>query len=227
MIVSSPVVRWRVSGHSPGVNVQYRLSRQRSMPSVLRRPLDHAATRPRTLTAMSSHYVPHTKIPTLVFPTSTPGVAARGADDREPDPPEQLRRPAHRARPATGSTPVGLYRELIRLHKEAGLDFSRVVTFNLDEYYPMTPDDAAQLPPLDAGDVLQPRQHPAAEHPHPRRHDRRRRRSRNTARATSSRSAGPAASTCRSWASAAPGTSASTSPARPATAAPAWSRSTR
>jgi glucosamine-6-phosphate deaminase len=43
---------------------------------------------------------------------------------------------------ATGSTPVGLYRELIRLHKDAGLDFSRVVTFNLDEYYPMSPDDA-------------------------------------------------------------------------------------
>jgi glucosamine-6-phosphate deaminase len=42
---------------------------------------------------------------------------------------------------ATGSTPVGLYRELIRLHKEARLDFSQVVTFNLDEYYPMAPDD--------------------------------------------------------------------------------------
>src|SRR5260370_40475497 len=42
---------------------------------------------------------------------------------------------------ATGSTPVTLYRELIRLHREAGLDFSRVVTFNLDEYYPMRPDD--------------------------------------------------------------------------------------
>ena len=41
----------------------------------------------------------------------------------------------------TGSTPVGLYRELIRLHKEAGLDFSRVITFNLDEYFPMQPDD--------------------------------------------------------------------------------------
>jgi glucosamine-6-phosphate deaminase len=41
----------------------------------------------------------------------------------------------------TGSTPVGLYRELIRLHREEGLDFSRVVTFNLDEYYPMSPDD--------------------------------------------------------------------------------------
>jgi len=35
---------------------------------------------------------------------------------------------------ATGSTPVGLYKELIRMHKEDGLDFSQVTTFNLDEY---------------------------------------------------------------------------------------------
>ena len=41
---------------------------------------------------------------------------------------------------ATGSTPIGIYRHLIRLHREAGLDFFRVVTFNLDEYWPMAPD---------------------------------------------------------------------------------------
>ena len=41
---------------------------------------------------------------------------------------------------ATGSTPVGIYRELIAMHQAGGLDFSRVVTFNLDEYYPMAPD---------------------------------------------------------------------------------------
>ena len=41
---------------------------------------------------------------------------------------------------ATGSTPLGIYRELIRLHLDGSLDFSRVVTFNLDEYYPMRPD---------------------------------------------------------------------------------------
>jgi glucosamine-6-phosphate deaminase len=35
---------------------------------------------------------------------------------------------------ATGSTPIGTYRELIRMHKDEGLDFSRVRTFNLDEY---------------------------------------------------------------------------------------------
>ena len=41
---------------------------------------------------------------------------------------------------ATGSTPIGVYRELIRMHREEGLSFQNVVTFNLDEYYPMTPD---------------------------------------------------------------------------------------
>ncbi|MEK7240692.1 MAG: glucosamine-6-phosphate deaminase [Gemmatimonadota bacterium] len=38
---------------------------------------------------------------------------------------------------ATGSTPIGVYRELIRMHREEGLSFARVVSFNLDEYYPM------------------------------------------------------------------------------------------
>ena len=41
---------------------------------------------------------------------------------------------------ATGSTPKGLYSELVRLHKEEGLSFKNVITFNLDEYYPMKPD---------------------------------------------------------------------------------------
>jgi len=41
---------------------------------------------------------------------------------------------------ATGSSPKGLYAELIRLHKEEGLSFKNVVSFNLDEYYPMEPD---------------------------------------------------------------------------------------
>ncbi len=40
---------------------------------------------------------------------------------------------------ATGSTPIGVYRELIRLHREEQLSFANVVTFNLDEYYPMPP----------------------------------------------------------------------------------------
>src|SRR6266851_1206273 len=90
---------------------------------------------------MSSRYVLNTRIPTLVFPTS--GLASRHVALMI----ESLIRQNNSAGRstvlglATGSTPVGLYRELIRLHKEAGLDFSRVITFNLDEYYPMAPSD--------------------------------------------------------------------------------------
>ncbi len=40
---------------------------------------------------------------------------------------------------ATGSTPLGMYAELARMHREEGLDFSRVVTFNLDEYVGLEP----------------------------------------------------------------------------------------
>ncbi|MEK6702143.1 MAG: glucosamine-6-phosphate deaminase [Planctomycetota bacterium] len=41
---------------------------------------------------------------------------------------------------ATGSTPQAVYDELVRLHTQEGLSFKNVVTFNLDEYYPMSPD---------------------------------------------------------------------------------------
>jgi len=40
---------------------------------------------------------------------------------------------------ATGSTPKALYKELVRLHKEEGLSFKNVISFNLDEYYPIEP----------------------------------------------------------------------------------------
>ena len=40
----------------------------------------------------------------------------------------------------TGSTPQGVYDELVRLHREEGLSFQNVITFNLDEYWPMAPD---------------------------------------------------------------------------------------
>jgi glucosamine-6-phosphate deaminase len=41
---------------------------------------------------------------------------------------------------ATGGTPVGTYRELVRMHREDGLDFSHVTSFNLDEYIGLGPD---------------------------------------------------------------------------------------
>jgi glucosamine-6-phosphate deaminase len=93
-------------------------------------------------TIMPSHYVPNTRIPTLVFPTSTEAsrhvaliIESLIRQNNSAGLPTVLGL-------ATGSTPVGLYRELIRLHREAGLDFSKVITFNLDEYYPMSQDDA-------------------------------------------------------------------------------------
>eukprot|EP01017_Pseudomicrothorax_dubius_P030303 TRINITY_DN3769_c0_g1_i2.p1 TRINITY_DN3769_c0_g1~~TRINITY_DN3769_c0_g1_i2.p1 ORF type:complete len:640 (-),score=189.68 TRINITY_DN3769_c0_g1_i2:122-2041(-) len=41
---------------------------------------------------------------------------------------------------ATGSTPIKLYQRLVQLHKEGQVSFKNVVTFNLDEYYPMAPE---------------------------------------------------------------------------------------
>jgi glucosamine-6-phosphate deaminase len=90
---------------------------------------------------MSSHNVPNTKVSTLVFSTSVQATRHVALMIES-----LIRQNNSAGRPTvlglpTGSTPVGLYRELIRRHQEAGLDFSRVITFNLDEYYPMSPDD--------------------------------------------------------------------------------------
>ena len=89
----------------------------------------------------SMHPLPHTRVPALVFPGSQSAnkfIAKKIADLIK------ARSAAGRNTVlglATGSTPVGLYRELIRLHKEENLDLSRVVTFNLDEYFPMPKND--------------------------------------------------------------------------------------
>jgi glucosamine-6-phosphate deaminase len=90
---------------------------------------------------MAPQTLPHTRIPALLFPNST---AASKYVAREIDKLVRARNAAGKPTVlglATGSTPVGLYRELIRLHKEDGLDFSRVVTFNLDEYLPIRKED--------------------------------------------------------------------------------------
>ena len=88
------------------------------------------------------HYLPHTRIPTVTFPVSGAATEFVALEI------EKLIRARNAAgKPtvlglATGSTPVGLYRDLIRRHKEAGLDFTRVITFNLDEYFPMPREDS-------------------------------------------------------------------------------------
>jgi len=42
---------------------------------------------------------------------------------------------------ATGGTPLGMYQELVKMYIEEDLDFTEVKTFNLDEYYPIKPDN--------------------------------------------------------------------------------------
>jgi glucosamine-6-phosphate deaminase len=42
---------------------------------------------------------------------------------------------------ATGSTPLGLYQKLVEMHKNGELDFSEIISFNLDEYYPISPNN--------------------------------------------------------------------------------------
>lgn len=97
-------------------------------------------------TARSAHVTPkskfvrHTKVPTVIFETSSElakYVASVVSDlirsKNKANTPTILGLP-------TGSTPLGVYRELIRMHNEEQLDFSNVVTFNLDEYWPMDPE---------------------------------------------------------------------------------------
>lgn len=79
------------------------------------------------------------RIPTEVFEDAQTAVAQVAREIAQ-----AIRDRAEDGRPlvlglATGSTPVPLYRELIRLHREEGVSFAKVVTFNLDEYYPIDP----------------------------------------------------------------------------------------
>src|SRR3982751_2530212 len=94
------------------------------------------------MASSSLHPLPHTRVPAVAFPNS---VAASRFVAKEIDKLVRARNAAGKPTVlglATGSTPVGLYRELIRLHRDEGLDLSRVVTFNLDEYLPMPREDA-------------------------------------------------------------------------------------
>lgn len=88
---------------------------------------------------MSHHAVAQERIPLQIFPESkdaNQAVAREIAD--------LIRAKAAAGQPcvlglATGSTPTGVYAELIRLHRDEKLSFQNVVTFNLDEYFPMQP----------------------------------------------------------------------------------------
>lgn len=80
--------------------------------------------------------------PVAVFPDSQAAAVAVAAELAA-----LIRARAREGRPcvlglATGSTPVSLYAELVRLHRAEGLSFAHVTTFNLDEYHPLPPEHA-------------------------------------------------------------------------------------
>jgi glucosamine-6-phosphate deaminase len=97
-------------------------------------------TAKRPATTHMAQYLRHTKLPALMFRTAQEAakhvalvVESLIRENNSAGIPTVLGLP-------TGSTPIGVYRELIRLHRDEGLDFSQVITFNLDEYFPMSPD---------------------------------------------------------------------------------------
>jgi len=80
-------------------------------------------------------------VPVAVYPTSAEGSRAVA---REIAAFIRAKRPGDRPAVlglATGSTPLSLYAELARMHREEGLSLANVITFNLDEYYPIQPDE--------------------------------------------------------------------------------------
>jgi glucosamine-6-phosphate deaminase len=95
---------------------------------------------------LAPHLLPpsrHERIPLAEFASNADASRAVAAEIAE-----LMRRRQREGRPvvlglATGSTPVTLYGELIRLHREEKLSFANVITFNLDEYYPL-PHEHAQ-----------------------------------------------------------------------------------
>ena len=125
---------------------------------------------------------------------------------------------------ATGSTPIGVYRELIRLHREEGLDFARRRDVQPRRVLPDAAGQHPLLPPLHVGEPVRRTSTSSRENVHipRRRHPARPGRRRRAGEYEARDQRAPAASTSRSSASARRATSASTSPAPAPTAARAW-----
>jgi glucosamine-6-phosphate deaminase len=77
------------------------------------------------------------KVPVQIYKNSTEGSNAVAAQIAALIKEKQVKKLPCVLGMATGTTPILLYKELVRLHKEEGLSFKNVVTINLDEYYPI------------------------------------------------------------------------------------------
>jgi glucosamine-6-phosphate deaminase len=80
------------------------------------------------------------KVPVKIYPDLTRGSVAVAREIADLIREKQKRKSTCVLGLATGSTPKTLYAELVRMHKEEKLSFKNVVTFNLDEYYPIDND---------------------------------------------------------------------------------------
>lgn len=83
------------------------------------------------------------KIPVQIFANSKEGSKYAAAEIASLIKQKQARNENCVLGLATGTTPITLYAELVRMHKQEGLSFKNVISFNLDEYYPI-PKDAFQ-----------------------------------------------------------------------------------
>ena len=77
------------------------------------------------------------KIPVKIFPNSTDGSAFVARQIADFIRMKQKKKEKCVLGLATGYTPKSLYKELVRMHREEKLSFKNVITFNLDEYYPI------------------------------------------------------------------------------------------
>ena len=80
------------------------------------------------------------RIPVQIFPTLSEGSKAAAQEIAALIKEKQSQGETCVLGLATGSTPRTLYAELVKLHQEEGLSFQNVITFNLDEYYPIEKD---------------------------------------------------------------------------------------
>ena len=77
------------------------------------------------------------KIPVVIFKNQTEGSNALAKQIADLIKEKQAQKLPCVLGMATGATPIVLYKELVRMHKEEGLSFKNVITINLDEYYPI------------------------------------------------------------------------------------------
>jgi glucosamine-6-phosphate deaminase len=89
---------------------------------------------------MSSMVDSFEKIPCEIFSNSTEGSGFAAKEIAKLIKEKQHKKEKCVLGLATGSTPISMYKELGRMHKEEGLSFKNVITFNLDEYYPIQRD---------------------------------------------------------------------------------------